>query len=338
MATPTASITARDIIVIGGSAGGIAALSEIVQALPRDFPAAVFVVLHVSKGTPSLLGSVLDRLSMLPVRTALDGSPIEPGTITVAPSDQHMTLDGERVRVAFGPLQNRSRPSVDVLFRSAALCCGPRVVGVVLTGFLSDGAAGLREIKRQGGIAVVQDPDSAPFPDMPKNALRATPVDHCVALEELPGLLVRLTAQVRESELSDPRPSPTQLFEAGADLGEVHDIESVAKPSSFLCPDCGGALWELNNDDQPRYRCRVGHGYSAETLVAGQDAAVETALWAATRILEDRAALFHRLADAWRKREAPAVLQHFEREAHKSSNHAATLRSLLGMAAVTDPE
>lgn len=338
MKSAPAPLTAHDIVVIGGSAGGIAALSELVQALPRSFPAAVFAVLHLSKGTPSVLGSVLDRISLLPVRTALDGAPIEPGTITVAPSNRHMTLDGERVRVAFGPLQNRSRPSIDVLFRSAALAYGPRVVGVVLTGFLSDGAEGLREIKQAGGLAVVQDPDTAPFPDMPLNALRATRVDHCVRLDALPALLVRLTSSVSDSDRPDVDPPAVQRFEADADLGNVHGIESVATPSSFLCPDCGGALWELNEGELPRYRCRVGHGYSAEALVAGQDVAVETALWAATRSLQDRAALYRRLAEAWREREAPAVLEHFEREAERSSTHATTLRSLLGVAASSESE
>jgi two-component system chemotaxis response regulator CheB len=198
----------RDIIVIGASAGGVPALSEIVQALPHDLPAAVFVVLHVAANGRSVLGPLLDRISPLPIRTAEDRAAIELGTVHIAPQDRHMTLEPEQVRVSFGPLQNRNRPSIDVLFRSAALSHGPRVIGVVLTGFLSDGTAGLLAIKQRGGLAVVQDPDSASFPDMPANALRAVDVDHCVPLAEIPSLLTRLTAPLQGEGLpkSDRRP------------------------------------------------------------------------------------------------------------------------------------
>lgn len=190
-ATPT---RAHDIVVIGASAGGVTAVSELVRRLPSGFPASVFIVLHLSRDSPSLLSQLLDQLGPLPVRTAEDRDPIRPGMVYVAPRDRHMTLRAGQVRVSFGPHQDHHRPSIDVLFRSAALAYGPRVVGVVLTGFLSDGAAGLRAIKDAGGIAVVQDPRTAMHRGMPDSALRVVEPDHCVPLEQIADLLVASTS------------------------------------------------------------------------------------------------------------------------------------------------
>jgi two-component system, chemotaxis family, protein-glutamate methylesterase/glutaminase len=319
----------RDIVVIGASAGGVGALREIIQGLPSRFPAAVFIVLHLSPERPSVLGPLLDQLGPLRVRTAEDGDPIEPGTVYVAPPDMHMTLQGGRVHVAFGPPQDRHRPSIDVLFRSAAHEFGSRVVGVVLTGFLSDGTAGLRSIKQQGGTTLVQDPQSAAHRGMPDSALRSGQIDHIVPLADIAGVLVRLTQ-------ATPRPPPATpngvlQFDTDADLGQVGKLEPVAVPSSFLCPDCGGALWEMRADEPPRFRCRVGHGYSIESLVASQQPYVERALWEAARSLEDRAALFRRMAGSWRERDAEAVVEHFARTAEQSAANAAVIRSLLGL-------
>jgi two-component system chemotaxis response regulator CheB len=326
---------ARNIVVVGASAGGVAALQQIVRTLPSDFPAAVFVVLHIPRDVPSDLGRLLSRETGLPVVTARDCDAIEQGKVYVAPPDRHMTLEKDRVRVQFGPLQNRNRPSIDVLFRSAAVEFGPRVIGVVLTGFLSDGTAGLLAIKQCGGLTVVQDPDSALFPDMPQSALRAVEIDRCAPLSQLSSLLASLVGPMPEDQ---PAPLSTEQalvhrFEADADLGNVSQLDKVAKPSSFVCPDCGGGLWEIDEGGLPRFRCRVGHGYSAETLITETDAAVENALFAAARSLEDRAALAQRLAENWRDRKAPAVLEHFLQQARQSSEHASTLRSILGLPA-----
>lgn len=332
MQPETSSNHPRDIIVIGASAGGVTALREIVEQLPASLPAAVFIVLHISREAPSLLGSLLDQLGPLTARTAEDGDPIEPGMIYVAPRDRHLTLTHhDRVRVSFGPPQDHHRPSIDVLFRSAAHCYGPRVIGVVLTGFLSDGAAGLRAIKDQGGIAIVQDPRSAEYSAMPENALRAVEADHCVPLAEIPQLLVQLSSssQTKPSRAQAPG-SPSLQFEADADLGDVGALETVADPSSFLCPDCGGSLWQMRGEGPPRFRCRVGHGHSIESLRSSQEPNVEQALWAAARSLEDHAALSRRLADSWRNRRAEDVVKHFMRAAERSSSHAAIIRSMLG--------
>jgi two-component system chemotaxis response regulator CheB len=321
----------RNTVVIGASAGGVTALQEIVAGLRPGFPASVFIVLHLSPDAPSLLAELLDQASLIPVRTAHDGDPVEPGTVYVAPPDRHMTLEDNRVRISLGPKQDRHRPSVDVLFRSAARELGPQVIGVVLTGFLSDGTAGMRAIKERGGVTVVQDPRSAQHPGMVESALRNVSIDHCVALEEIPALLTRLVTAAPSAQAPAQPPSRALDFESAADLGKVGDISEVAEPSSFLCPDCSGGLWEVKADNLIRYRCRVGHGYSAESLLASQEPAVERALWAAVRSLEDRAALGERLADAWRPRRAPNLVDHFSRLAEQSHANAAAIRSLLGL-------
>lgn len=330
-ATPT---SARDIVVIGASAGGVTALAELVRRLPADFHASVFIVLHLSRDSPSMLSELLDQLGPLPVRTAEDGDPIAAGTVYVAPRDRHITLRDGRVRVTFGPRQDHHRPSVDVLFRSAALAYGPRVVGVVLTGFLSDGAAGLRAIKDAGGLAIVQDPRTAMYRSMPDSALRELEPDHCVALEEIPDLLVASTTPPGHQEA--PVLPRSLQFEVEADLGQVGRLEAVANPSSYLCPDCGGSLWEMREGEPARFRCRVGHGHSLDSLLASQTPNVERALFAAMRSLEDNAALSRRLAEDWRNRKAENVVEHFSREAERSSEHAAVIRSMLGTPSVHD--
>lgn len=324
-----------DIVVIGASAGGVSALQRIVTALPHDLPAAVFVVLHISADSKALLAPLLARNSALPVETAVDGAPIRRGRVLIAPPDRHLTLDENQVRVTLGPPQNRHRPSIDVLFRSAAVHHGARVIGVVLTGFLNDGTSGLEAIKDFGGVSVVQDPATADVPSMPESALRHVDVDHCVPLQQISQLIVRLTANTRVPGALSMDRVKLHRFEAEADLGDVQNLDKYAKPSSFLCPDCGGGLWELG-EDGTRYRCRVGHGYTVEELAESQDQTVEAALWAAARSLEDRAALSRRLAEQWRDRNADEVAEHFQRRSDESSQHAATLRKLLGVPAATE--
>ena len=187
----------RDITVIGASAGGIGALRTLFRALPADYAAAAFVVLHLAPESPSILPDILGRESLLPIAVATPDAPIRPGTVLVAPPDRHLMLDGDtvRVRLSRGPRENRHRPSIDVLFRSAAAAFAARVTGVVLSGMLDDGAVGLRAIKRRGGAAVVQDPDDAEFPDMPRNALATVAVDHRVPVREMAPMLVALSRE-----------------------------------------------------------------------------------------------------------------------------------------------
>ncbi|WP_245652275.1 chemotaxis protein CheB [Rufibacter tibetensis] len=197
--------TKRDIVVIGSSAGGVTALLEFAKSLPADFPAPIFVVQHVAPHTHSILPDLISRVSPLKAKYPVNGEKYKPGFIYMAPPDHHLLVEGDKVLVTKGPKENKFRPSIDALFRSAAYVHGPRVIGVVLTGYLDDGTSGLWSVQRLGGITVVQDPKDAPFPDMPSNALEFVEADHIVPLAGLASLLVRLTTEAALSPQEFPK-------------------------------------------------------------------------------------------------------------------------------------
>jgi two-component system, chemotaxis family, protein-glutamate methylesterase/glutaminase len=320
----------HDIVVFGASAGGIEALRTILPQLPRDLPAALFIVVHTEPtDRPSLLDKLLNRVSALPVSAPQDGEVIQRGQIYVAPPNYHLSLQGDRIRLSKGPLQNGLRPAIDVLFRSAALAFGPRVIGVVLSGMLRDGSDGLLAIKSQGGIAIVQNPEEAAYPDMPMNALRKVPTDHVVALARIPELLVELTKSPVVTRARAP--DPLLRFEAEADVGKLVELESFAKATSFICPHCGGGMWKLNANGSPRYRCEVGHSYSIEAFGEQQKRDLEHALWAAIRSLDNRANLCRELEAAWRARGSEDIAEDYAEEARSAAKHGISLRELLGV-------
>jgi two-component system, chemotaxis family, protein-glutamate methylesterase/glutaminase len=321
----------HDIIVIGASAGGVEALQTIVKDLPSEFEAAIFVVLHVTAEATSALPAILRRAGSLPAHHAINNEPIRTGRIYIAPPDFHVVLRNGMVQVVHGPRENRSRPAVDPLFRSAAIAYGPRVIGVVLSGALDDGTAGLLAIKVQGGISVVQDPDDALVPGMPRSALEYVSVDHCVPVSEIGRLLVRLAQEPASTTV--PRPSRRLAMEAGMTTLEPDIMEEDAKyssePSPFTCPECHGTLWELVDGDLVRYRCRVGHTYSADSMTVEQAHSTERALWAALRSLEEKAALARRLEAAASTRQHGVIARRFAERAHEAEEHAETLRRLI---------
>lgn len=283
------------VVVIGASAGGVHALLQIAERLPRFFPAPVCIVQHIGSN-PSLLPELLRFRGPNPAMHAEDGQRLTAGTLHVAPPDRHMLLKGDRLRLTHGPKENHARPAIDPLFRSAALSHGPAVVGVVLTGQMDDGTAGLKAVKDCGGTVVVQDPASAEAPEMPRSALRNVAVDHCVALGEIPSLLVRL---VQGSAQAARAPVPQQLVrEVAINRGEatVDNLRTIGTPSSLTCPDCGGSLWEINDRKPLRYRCHTGHAYSAMSLAHAQKDVSEQALWGTVRALREREMLMRRMA------------------------------------------
>ncbi len=309
----------RDVIVVGASAGGIEALSKLVAQLPAGLPAAVCVTVHVPPGTPSLLPQILSRAGPLPAAPARDGRPLERGKIIVAPANRHLVLESGSVYLNGGPRENGHRPSIDTLFRSAALSYGPRVIGVVLSGNLDDGAAGLQVIKKHQGTAVVQSPSDAMFPGMPLNALAATKVDHSVAINEMGTFLADLVktpvvaSQARE------------IFAAGTTDITPSDSASGAP---LICPDCGGPLTEVADHGLPRFRCRVGHTYSTESLESDQWDTIERALWAAIRVLLDRGDLQRRMSRKAAAQRRSISAGHFSRRARDAESAAAVLRRL----------
>lgn len=320
----------HDIIVVGGSSGAIDALKAMAAELPADLPAAVLVVVHLQPGVPSAIPQILARAGPLPAAHARHGETIEPGRIYVAPPDYHLLLNSGTVRLGHGPLENRFRPAVDPLFRSAAVHYGGRVIGVVLSGSMDDGTAGLLAVKERGGLAVVQDPEDAAFPGMPSSAVEQVEVDHIVPAAELGGLLDRLARE--PARRGSPRASETMLVEAEvaeAGMDPKQGRESIGAPSKFGCPECGGVLFELRNGTMVRYRCRVGHAYSAESLMADQADHGEAVLWSALRALEEIAVMSRQLAERGRMREHPRLAARFERRAEETERNAAILRAML---------
>ena len=324
----------RDIIVIGASAGGVQALSTLVSTLPEDLPAAVFIVLHIPANSSSFLPTILGRESNLPVAHVTDGEPIMRGRVYVAPPDQHLLIQGGRVRLVHGPKENLHRPSIDALFRSAARWGGPRVIGVVLTGARDDGKVGMRAIKLRGGITIVQDPLEAPFPSMPMSVMQDIKVDYSVALREIAPLLNQLSRQTVEEEgrypVSDQVEIEAKIAQQEMESDElIASVERLGKVSKLTCPDCHGALWEIDDQELLRYRCHVGHAYSAEPLGDGQSQLLEVALWSAVRALEEQMILAKRIVERARRSNQPHALRMFERRAQEAEEHSSIIRQLL---------
>ncbi|HZQ56930.1 MAG TPA: chemotaxis protein CheB [Acidimicrobiales bacterium] len=320
----------RDVVVVGASAGGIEALKEVLAGLPADLPAAVLVVLHIPPAGGRSLPAILARATGLRVQAAEDGEPLEHGRAYVCVGDKHLLVGEEHVHVRRGPRENGHRPAVDPLFRSAARFHGPRVIGVVLSGTLSDGTAGLHAVKRRGGIAVVQDPADAMYGGMPASAIEYVRVDHVVPAAEIGPVICRLV-----KEPSGPEPEdPTALMRKEVALVEAGDgvleREHPGRPSSWPCPDCSGVLWQIDDGPLLRFRCRVGHAWTAEALLEVQGDEVEAALWTALRALEDRAALSWALAGRAEHDGRRITAGRFKGEAEDVRRSIDVLRRLLG--------
>jgi two-component system chemotaxis response regulator CheB len=259
------------------------------------------------------------------------GEEIRLGRIYVAPPDQHMLIHQGVIRLSRGPRENGFRPAIDPLFRSAARWYGSRVVGVILSGTLDDGTAGLVAIKERGGIAVVQDPDNALFPGMPRNAIDAVKVDHVLSASGISDLLTKLVRQNPIGEANPPMPHDMPLESAMAefDLEAIQGPERPGTPSAYACPDCAGVLWEIQDGEVIRFRCRVGHAWSPTSLLAAQSKNLEIALWTAFRALEERAALATRMAERSRVRGRAGAASRFEAQAREAKERAASIRSVL---------
>jgi two-component system, chemotaxis family, protein-glutamate methylesterase/glutaminase len=285
----------HDVVVIGGSAGGVEALKQLCGNLPEDFPAAICVVLHISPSSRSFLPELISRVSKLPARHPVDGETIKHGTIYIAPPDTHMLVRSGHVILRRGPHENRSRPAINPLFRSAAVSYRSRVIGVVLSGTLDDGSAGLIAVKLCGGICVVQDPDDAMWPEMPRNALRQDGVDHTVPVADLAKLLTRLVHE--PSGPMPPIPANLILEAKIAALETYMPAEQVTlgRPTRLSCPQCSGVLNEITDEGSTRFRCQVGHAFTEDALMAAQNDELERALESAVRIHRDRASLFRRM-------------------------------------------
>jgi two-component system chemotaxis response regulator CheB len=323
----------RDLVAIGASAGGVEALKTLVSGLPGDLPATVLVALHLPASARSYLADILARSCALPVRQARPDLPLVPGEVVVAHPDAHLLVVDDRIVLGSGPRENGSRPSHDAMLRSAALARRSRVVGAVLTGLLDDGAAGLHVVERYGGLCLVQDPAEAEFPSMPTAALRAVPTARSLGLRALAQEVVRAVHEVPPAEPMVPEEQwQRDLAELQSALGRspvLPDGSRTGEPSPYACPDCHGVLNTVPDPGVLRFRCRTGHAWSAESLVAQQDDDVEEALWTALRVLEERAEMSRRLAEMAITNGREWSEEHFLARASEADRSAELLRAVL---------
>lgn len=323
----TATSATRDIIVIGGSSGGLEALRTLVRGFEPGLPASVFVVLHM--GANSHLAPILGRAGTLPVVAAESGEHFEHGKIYVGVPGLHLLLHDGHILLRRGPRENLSRPAIDPLFRSAAASFGGRVIGVVLSGALSDGAAGLRAIKRCGGLAVVQDPDEAVVSDMPRNALHHVGADHVCKAKDMAPLLGKLARQPAGPTPDIPLDIRIEAAIAAQELLDMRADDMLGTPSRFTCPECHGALWEIEDGSMLRYRCHVGHAFAADTVLASQGEEIDRLLGTLLRSHQERAALAQRMAKHERANERHALAEHLESRARDYEQDVEIMRKLL---------
>lgn len=328
-----------ELVVIGASAGGLVGLLTIVKALPPTLPAAVVIVMHTNSSGTTYLPDILSRASRLPVHFVKDGQPIEGGQILIAPPDFHVVVARRSLSLTRGPRENGFRPAIDPLFRTASRVFRKRVMGIILSGALDDGTYGMSVIQDNGGVTVVQDPDEAQIPSMPMTVMAAVNVDHVLKAAKIAEAIVQLTTGARASKATvknspkQPEPEPQD-----ADSTSVEDMMAkFGSPSALTCPDCGGALWDVSDEGLLRYRCHVGHQFSADALDSRTHDIVEGALWKAVRVLEEQSAMKSRLADRAKGAGLAMVRKGFAAGAHDSHRQAEAIRDLLFSRKVVEP-
>ena len=326
----------RDIIVVGASAGGVEAIVELAGGLPPGFPASVFVVCHFPPGGRSILPEILSRAGPLLASHAVDDGSILPAHIYVAPPDRHLVLGpGGRMSLTQEARENHHRPAVDPLFRSAARHYGPRVIGVILTGALYDGVAGLMAIRGAGGVAVAQDPGDALVAAMPQSAAEIAGADHVVPAAGLAALLIDLVREPVTSNQGGQAMDPIERMPAAVeqDMAEQMHNQRRGDVSVFTCPECGGSLWQVDETGLIRFRCHVGHAYNGEILLAEQTEALEAALWTAVRIFREKSILGRQLAAQERNKGNVAAADRFEEQAAQAHQYGSLIvRHVLNVA------
>jgi two-component system chemotaxis response regulator CheB len=323
---------ANHIVVVGASAGGIEVLRTIAAALPVEFPVPICVVLHMAPQSPGVLPEILSRAGPLVATNAVNGDRLRPGRIYVAPPDCHLVVEPGRLHVTKGPKENRFRPAIDPLFRSAAQVYGPGAIGVILTGSLDDGTAGLWTVKQLGGIAIAQDPADALYPSMPLHAIAHVKVDYVVPAADLAPLLVRLTATPAMARV--PEPVQPQHVDVEVKIAMEQNpidagLEQIGEPSRFACPECHGVLLRLKDGPQARFRCHTGHAYTGTSLLAAVNEQIEESLWTSIRALEEGQLLLCHIAEHLKASRDQAAAVELEARADEAKKQSDVIRKLL---------
>jgi two-component system chemotaxis response regulator CheB len=323
-AGPGKKKTTAAIVVIGASAGGRQALVKLLAQLDQDFPAPILIVQHMAAtASAEVMVRVLGAATALRCQAAVDGAAPLPGHVYVALPDQHMMLVENRIRITKGARENRARPAIDPLFRSAAVAYGNRVIAVVLSGYLDDGTAGMEAVHRCGGLCVVQDPLDAEYPDMPQNVVNNAWVDRCVPIAQMGAVLLELAGRKRRKPRPAPRDVAIESRIAERVLSDLPSVEALGTLVPFNCPGCGGVLWQVAKSGELRYRCHTGHAYTAQTLLAEQTARMEETLWVALRMFEENRNLLVKME----KEGVPG--SSFPERLAQSGTHIARIRAML---------
>lgn len=322
----------RSVVIAGASAGGVEALVALVRSFPADFPHPVLVVLHVSPTGTSVLPAILARAGSLPVASPADGERLRPGHVYVAPPDWHLVVENAHLRLSQAPRENGHRPAIDPTMRSAAAAYDGGTIGIVLSGSRDDGTAGLMAIKARGGRAIVQDPDEALYPAMPLSAMAHVEADAVLPIARMAAWILEHGPPADGAQ----KEQATMTSQESGDDPRLAVVEESGPPRSavgdgtrYTCPDCGGVLFERHEGNLERFQCSVGHVFSIESLSSAQAEALESALWAAVRSLEDRAALLRRLAARARNQGQGRSAGTFERQATDALERAATIREAI---------
>ncbi|MCF2496693.1 chemotaxis protein CheB [Dyadobacter chenhuakuii] len=315
------------VVVIGTSSGGLNALKTLINQLQENFPAPILVVQHISAdATGSVLLDVLNKQTNIHCQHAINGDILKNGHLYLAPSDHHLMIgDDQKILVTKGAQENRSRPAIDPLFRSAAVVFGSNVIGILLTGYLDDGTAGMIAIKRCGGTCIVQDPSDAEYPDMPANAIKQVDVDFCLPLMEMGGLLYQLLATKPETSGPIPKDILTEAKIAKRVLSDLPAVNSLGDQVPFNCPGCGGVLWKVDKGPLTRYRCHTGHAYTAQALIAEQTLKIEETMWTALRMFEER----RNLLTTFAKEQTGAIKKSALERAQLSQVHIDRIKAIL---------
>ncbi len=314
------------LIVVGASAGGMAALKELLAQFPGDFPAAIFIVNHMGADTTGeALVKVLNNSGALPCAHAQDRQAFKSGHIYLAPSDQHMLIVKGKILITKGARENRSRPAIDPLFRSAAVAYGNRVIGIILTGYLDDGTSGMMAIKRCGGVCIAQDPADAAYPDMPQSVITNVGVDYCLPIAQMGTLLANLVSRKLPTNKPAPQDIVIEASIAQRVLSDLPSVEALGDQVPFNCPDCGGVLWKISQGQGLRYRCHTGHAFTASALLAQQTAKIEETLWVALRMFEERQNLLVTMSKNENKKSPSSMSQ----RAQDSQVHIERIRAML---------
>lgn len=319
----------RNLIVIGASAGGIGAVSKVLKGFSKNMNAAIIVVIHVAKSSNAQnIADILQRNTSLECLVAANLLEIEQGKVYIAQPDHHLMVNGPVMTLNQGPHENRYRPSIDVLFRSAAVHYTNQVIGIILTGMLDDGTSGMHAIKSCGGLCIIQDPLEAEFSDMPQSVLNKVEVDYMANLKDIPFIVEDLMSKPFPAKVEVPEELKLEAEITERLMSNIDDLKKIGERSDFVCPDCGGGLWEIKKDPSHRYRCYTGHVYSEKILQELQDQKIEESLWVSIRMLEEKQNML-RLASGRKNSNNPALSTSFNRRIEDTEQHITRLKSLL---------